>query len=75
VNVRVDSHFSKVPFRATDAFTKNVTALSGAGEIAKTGVCARLVVGSRADTKRNTTVNRIEFLLEYRTSGPKNVCL
>jgi hypothetical protein len=61
----VESHFSKVPFKATDAFTKNVTELSGVGEIAKTGTCARLTAGSRVDAKRHTTANRIEFLLEH----------
>src|SRR5271169_4502711 len=65
VNVMVASHLSKVPFKATDAFTKKVTALSGAGEIAKTGVCAWLTAGSGVDAKRHTTANRIKFLLNH----------
>src|SRR5580698_8904371 len=65
VNVTVASHLSKVPFKATDAFTKNVTWLSGVGEIAKTGVCAWLTAGSRLEAKRHTTANLIEFLLKY----------
>src|SRR5580692_608910 len=69
VNVTVASHLSKVPFKATDAFTKNVTWLSGAGEIAKTGTCARLTEGSRVDAKRHTTANRIEFLLNHKSDN------
>src|SRR5271157_2663336 len=66
VKVRVESHFSKVPSSATDALTKNLTELSGAGAIVKTGVCARLTDGSRADANRHTTANFIEFLLNHK---------
>src|SRR5271154_4134362 len=59
VNTRVESHFSKVPSIATDAFTKNFTVLSP-GVIAKTGACARVTDGSTAATNRQRTANRIE---------------
>src|SRR5271154_3453899 len=67
VNTRVASHFSKVPSRATEAFTKNFTVLSP-GVIAKTGACARATAGSAADTNRHRTANRMEPLLEQNRS-------
>src|SRR5271155_2806339 len=63
VNVKVASHLSKVPSRATDAFTKNLTVLSP-GVIANTGACARLTDGSTADANRHRTANRMESLLK-----------
>jgi hypothetical protein len=52
-------HLSKVPLMATDACTSNLIELS-IGVIAKTGAsCARLNEGSKADTKRQTAINRM----------------
>src|SRR5271170_5124332 len=67
VNTRVESHFSKVPSIATEAFTKNLMVLSP-GVIAKTGACARVTDGSAADTNRQRTANRMGSLLEQNRS-------
>ena len=54
VNVRVASHFSKVPSIATDAFTPNLIVLS-TGVILKTGTlagpCARVADEDKTDAK------------------------
>jgi hypothetical protein len=59
VNVRVASHWSKVPCMATEALTANDIELS-AREIAKTGAsCARLTDGGTTDAKRQRTTIRM----------------
>src|SRR5258708_5169412 len=59
INVREASHWSKVPFIATDAFTLNAIELS-AWVIAKTGAsCARLTDGSTAEANRQRATNRM----------------
>jgi hypothetical protein len=56
VTVKVASHFSNLPSRATDAFTKNLMELSS-GVTAKTGTCALLTDGNTADAKKQKTAN------------------
>src|SRR5580704_2582568 len=57
VKVRVESHLSKVPFTATDAFTANLMELPSV-VILKTGTWARLNDGNTADARRQRTANR-----------------
>jgi len=58
VNTSVASHLVKLPWMATEAFTKNLMLLS-TGVIEKTGASARLREGSTADAKRQSTESRI----------------
>src|SRR6266699_529117 len=67
VNVSVASHLSKVPWIATDAFTKNLIELS-AGVITKTGTWARVTDGSTANAKTQRIVNGMRMVHTVRLS-------
>src|SRR5580765_5346877 len=56
VNVRVASHFSKVPPIATDAFTKNLIELYS-GVTTNSGTCALPSDGRAIDVTRQRTFN------------------
>src|SRR6266852_5273913 len=65
VNVRVASHWSKVPWIATDAFTLNAIELP-AWVIAKTGAsCARLTDGSTTAANRQRATNCILAIVSF----------
>ena len=56
----VESHLSKVPFKDTDACTKNVIELFSF-TIVKTGASARVTDGSKADAKKQKIVDGIRM--------------
>jgi hypothetical protein len=62
VNVKEASHLSNLPARATDAFTWNLIELPS-GVISKTGACAPVSDGNRADAKRQKSASRISHVV------------
>src|SRR5579864_4682812 len=69
VNVKVESHFSKVPASFTDAFTKNLTELSSTA-ILKTGTsagaCARAKDGEKVEANRQRIGSRMTIRIGPR---------
>src|SRR5579862_4444341 len=66
VKVRVESHFLKLPSRATEAFTKNLIVLVS-GLISKTGTpCARDTEGSTADANKLRTIHCVRMAVSVR---------
>ena len=64
--MRVESHFLKLPSRATEAFTKNLIVLVS-GLISKTGTpCARDTEGSTADANKLRTIHCIRMAVSVR---------
>src|SRR5258708_5709408 len=61
VNVRLASHLSKVPPIATDAFTKNLIALSS-GVTTNTGTCALPSDGRAIDATRQRILENLSIM-------------